>query len=137
MLTHSLGALCLVWSLEVGTESCLAQTCCEPVLLGSSVCLERIHQWKSYQLAPVEEPDEPKDGNAPSSTFRHLQAEPGRPSAQIGCAASFLWKAILLKTSYWGVGNVVLKGVSAVLPLWIRISLRVCELLKNLQWNKG
>lgn len=64
-------------------------------------------------------------------TFKHLQAEPGRPSARIGCAASFLWKAILLKTSYWGVGNVVLKGVSAVLPLWIRISLRVCELLKK------
>lgn len=55
----------------MGTESCLAQTCCEPVLLGSLVCLERIHQWKSYQLAPVEEPDEPRKG-------MHLQAPSGR-----------------------------------------------------------
>lgn len=88
MLTHSLGAQCLVWSLEVGTESCLAQTCCEPVLLGSSVCLERIHQWKSYQLAPVEEPDEPRMGmhlQAPSGTFR--QSPAGR---QLGSAVLHL-----------------------------------------------
>lgn len=78
VLTHSLGAPCLVWSLEVGSESCLAQTCCEPVLLRSSVCLEKIHQHlppvKSYQLAPVEKPYEPKGGNAPSGRARQVSS---------------------------------------------------------------